>query len=470
MKFKYIIPLVAILLFEGALLVSFNLNRKNPDQNNTLNNAALGLIPQNTQTQQNNILNNAALGLAQNGTPNNVLNNAAMGLAQNGNTNNVFNNAALGLVQNTTPEFIDMSKSWEELFQSGGDRPAEVCKRPDFKLSYKLHKDTQEDQLAAFGVLPFTKENSHYNKPGFDQSAYMFDYLDNTTANIRENVVKKFYDMWSKIKAVPENPSLKDVYNPQILLGIYANNNNLPTGTTLTELAPLLRKNDPNNPTANQIQNVDEGMIYSVLKKYNPAFDPIIAKDSVKMTQIPGIFNLFKIPIIYETGYHKKLIDRFDYNGDGRLSAEEALFMIIWISHERLNTKELFEELSNGFFDPVFKYADCDKDGFLFAEGLFKSLQQMKMKADDQYNIFKCKNPKNRQNFWTSSVNDFILKNAQKFVGYMDLHEFRKGILLGYLDRQVKGNEIVNDDKFNMKDRRWDNQTIDKACPYKTLG
>lgn len=363
---------------------------------------------------------------------------------------------------------VDMSSEWKVLFSNSGDRPSEVCERNAVHIMYKLEKSDEQDQLS--GLLPMAKENIHYKYQGFNQSAMMFDLLDNVSFELKNPILEKFSQLWDMMIKTPPDTMIQDKYEPLAIFGIYANNNPLPSGLNIQEYGKLFEQVSAQKKSSNvDIKTVylpaaEEAKIYNALNKYNPSYSEE-AVNSVKMTQLPAIYKALKIPIATPPGWYKKELDKYDFNGDGRLSAFEALFMVIWTAGERLDTDELFKKVSKEVIDPIFKYADCDKDGYIFAEGLFKTLKNMQVK-NDQFDIFKCVHPKSKQYQWTSSVNDFILKNASKYIGYMDINEFRRGILLGFWDRQVKKNTIDKGNEFNMKNLRWENG-VDLQCPYK---
>ena len=56
------------------------------------------------------------------------------------------------------------------------------------------------------------------------------------------------------------------------------------------------------------------------------------------------------------------------------------------------------------------------------------------------------------------------MKNTIKDHGLLNRDEFRKGILLGYWNRQVQRIKINTDDSKNDKTKRWVNGNIDIEC------
>ena len=59
----------------------------------------------------------------------------------------------------------------------------------------------------------------------------------------------------------------------------------------------------------------------------------------------------------------------------------------------------------------------------------------------------------------------FVLKNFDLADGFLNREEFRKGILLGYWERQVNGMNVVDDDSINRKSDRWGNNgKLDIDC------
>ena len=85
----------------------------------------------------------------------------------------------------------------------------------------------------------------------------------------------------------------------------------------------------------------------------------------------------------------------------------------------------------------------------------------------NSYNLFQCvsKNTQIVKFYHTDATNGFILKNQDKKDSAINLDEFRNGILLGYIDRQVEGNKIYSKDEINGKNKRWKNKgQIDIQC------
>jgi len=150
----------------------------------------------------------------------------------------------------------------------------------------------------------------------------------------------------------------------------------------------------------------------------------------------------------------------YDFDGDGRLNPSE--FILFSIVHNEKNFRQqsckqfCYSDLLATKIDPLFAYFDCDQDGYASAENLWIGFQNIKRKEINQYNMYKCLMPSQlNQGYRTTSPNDFILKSNEKVTGFVDLSEFRKGILLGYWDRQTNSNQIINDDSKNLKNMRW---------------
>jgi hypothetical protein len=103
---------------------------------------------------------------------------------------------------------------------------------------------------------------------------------------------------------------------------------------------------------------------------------------------------------------------------------------------------------------------DCDNDGLLSAEEIWKNLPKIN-RYTEKFNIFSFGND---ESIRTSSINDFILKNSKIRDGFITRNEFRIGLLLGFWDRQTEFTKILTDDSRTLKKLRWqEDEMIDIA-------
>jgi hypothetical protein len=147
-----------------------------------------------------------------------------------------------------------------------------------------------------------------------------------------------------------------------------------------------------------------------------------------------------------------------------------------------INTcKNCMEDIIKKVIDPVYLYIDCNGDNFVNAEDIWTSLKGLERKeGDGLYNIYQC--VIDGTEVRTVSINDFILKSQKSLPGKLSRDEWRVGILVGYLGRQIKDDKIFVDlaanaqkgpsylDANNLKNLRWrDNGKVDISCDYMRL-
>jgi Ca2+-binding EF-hand superfamily protein len=147
------------------------------------------------------------------------------------------------------------------------------------------------------------------------------------------------------------------------------------------------------------------------------------------------------------------LINKYDLNGDGRLSPRELILSTIVhngnAKGELLCYRCFFMQRKK--LDAMFIYLDCTNKGFITAEELWNKLPQLK-RSNKSWNIFSSGNS---DTIRTNAVNDFILKNSNSVDGGITKDEFTLGILLGFWDRQTDDIHIIKDTSKSMKDYRW---------------
>jgi len=157
-----------------------------------------------------------------------------------------------------------------------------------------------------------------------------------------------------------------------------------------------------------------------------------------------------------ETNFAKKIVDKYDFDGDGRLNPREFILMTILHNKNILGGKDCtncFGDIISKKIDPIFRFIDCNNDGKINAEDMWTNFENLKRTTTNKYNIYDCtiKGKKYR----THSMNDFIIKNMKNFDGYLSKEEFRAAVLLGYWDRQTDVEKIYPDDTRTFKQLRW---------------
>jgi len=114
--------------------------------------------------------------------------------------------------------------------------------------------------------------------------------------------------------------------------------------------------------------------------------------------------------------------------------------------------KNCYSDIISKKIDPMFRFLDCNNDGKVSAEDLWKNFKHLK-KPNTKYDIYGCKIKEKR--YRTNSINDFFIKNMKAFDGFLTKEEFRVAILLGYWDRQTDVDKIYKDDTRLFKQLRW---------------
>lgn len=338
-------------------------------------------------------------------------------------------------------EVKNYEQLWSQLFQGGAKRPGNMCMTP---LNIVFRPVIQPLPPAPNeNYLPKPKPNVFYNKFGFEDSAYFWDFMDNI---LQQKIVAKFKEIWEKAKTAPKDPKVKDVYSSKEMVIFYYNTGGKPR---------ILY--DP-------FKEADVMKLTKTLTTFNSSIDPALRIAGITMNQLPALVKQFGIH--YNPGligWQKKMLDAYDFNGDGTLSAEEFFFLLIWESRTKLADDRLFKEICVTVLDPIFDYLDCDSDGYINAEGIWVGMREL-IRPTPECDIYRCLSPKTRLPLRTTAPNDVVLKNNEEAQGILNKNEWRKAAILAYWDRQINNNNIFPDDKNNQKDLRWYNKSQDMLC------
>jgi hypothetical protein len=331
---------------------------------------------------------------------------------------------------------------WKTMFISGAKRPGSLCKVPLTLGSKPVKKPVVEEERQSF--LPKKKPNVFYNKPGYEDSAYFWDYLDNV---LQKQIVQAFKTIWTQAKSAPPNPQTKNPYDLREQLLYYYNNGG--------------RYKIPFDP----FKEPDMTKIGNAVHSFNNNIDPAVVAGGLTIPQMEAVFKMFNISYNPGSiGWEKKKLDFYDFNGDGVLSTEEFLFMLIWENKQKLHFPNMFKQLCDTILDPMFEYFDCDADGAVTSEGIWLGLKEL-IRPTNECDIYVCKSAKTKNHARTTAPNDVVLKNAEEDEGYLTKVEWRKAVLLAYWDRQVNNNLIFDKDEDNQKDFRWSmGNTFDLNC------
>jgi len=203
------------------------------------------------------------------------------------------------------------------------------------------------------------------------------------------------------------------------------------------------------------------------LKLLNKNYDPTIYNVSANAVQIHSAMVDWKGAVDFgKSDYAKSFIAEYDMNGDGRLNPRELILGAI--DHNKHlfgmpGCTHCFEDVVKRL-DAIFMFIDCDNDGIITAEDLWKNLPKLK-RDSPQYNMFALGADAGIR---TASVNDFVLKNMSGRSGILTKVAFRNAIILGMWDRQTNFTNIIDDDSRTLKELRWkDDDMVDiKAFEY----
>jgi hypothetical protein len=338
----------------------------------------------------------------------------------------------------------NLEKIWENLFN-------DPKREKEMKCTSKLEEDkTAEEKLVAKEEgqrhggswnMP-KKKNNFYAKRmiGWGPSAYLFDFLDDV---LEKPILDEFEEIWKSAKAtVPMDKDYKDPYTLEHILNWHGTEDEL-----IKKIEDLTR--DSNN---------------------NPTFDQHVWRESVTVAQIHKFLkdNNWQVDQT-QADPAKAFVDKYDFNGDGRLSRKELLIGMIRANKQRAATQLCTLCLSKTvkeLIDPIYMYLDCTNDEKVNAENIWTGIQNLKKPEAlaNRYKFWACEI--NGGKFRTSTVNDFVMKGQKTMDGFLSKMEFRLSILQGFWARHVDDLQIHHDNSLSMKNHRWDTETgsVDKVC------
>ena len=331
---------------------------------------------------------------------------------------------------------------WLVLFKNW-QRPAELCTgsanlKPTSKVREIPETDYLNTKLPTRKVNPFKKEEH-----GRELSAYLFDWIDGF---LMEDVVKEFKKIAEESKKIVPDPFCEDNYSVINQIEAYKS----------------MGKGQEINISVKDDTDKEKKLI-EALSKLNPNVIESEFKQSITICQMSAMIKNWRWQRDDDVvKWQKKLMDSFDFNGDGRLNAEETLYLSIIYNYTKGNLGEpigdyTFNSVCKEKIDGIFNFADCNGDGFVSAEELWHTIKFLKKPKDqDKYNIFKCDAyvPMTVE-YNSGAINDLILKNNMTNEGLLNNEEFRVGILLGFLERQVLKTNVFEDNSLTEINTRW---------------
>lgn len=375
----------------------------------------------------------------------------------------VLNTVATG--NSTSQNSLDIkmhgekAKKYAGLFQSPNRGPA--CNKLAKKKRDSKNKKGDEGDKFLHAPLPIVKpspDDAGYGLKG--DVAYWFDYIDACWRDEITGIMTKIFDEAKAIK-VDDNDT-NDIYSVTNQLKNYAS-----SGMESQIPMEILSEN---TPSAIKQQT-------KVLQKINPKFNPQIFENSISLPQIRKLvveWNWLNDKMMDWADPGKHIVDKYDWDGDGRLNAREFIYWTIsdniteLIKDKSKDRTPTYESFIDNQLDPFFVYADCDGDGYLKSENLWFTGELLKCKDPSKFQIYKCdaKLDDSESDYRTASTNDFILKNQEKADGFINKEEFYQGILLGFWDRQCSpGQGVVTGIEHSNIPARWGGGgTVDIEC------
>merc|ERR1711957_396943 len=196
---------------------------------------------------------------------------------------------------------------------------------------------------------------------------------------------------------------------------------------------------NPVKPTADDATVTDA--VYNAIKSYNANFDKVIWLNGVTPTQVLHIMNDWGWGMPGEDrdmNDIKRVVDKYDFNGDGNLNPEEfTIFMIHQtnqVGHQC--AKFCMRGLIDKILEPLFMYLDCDSDGYINASNLWEGLKNVQRKGSNKFNMYGCQFPVElNKSYRTNCTNDLVLKATYAADGFLTKDEFTKAILTGFWER-----------------------------------
>ena len=298
--------------------------------------------------------------------------------------------------------------------------------------------EDEDEKTVIVPSIPVSKPNKFDEiKMGQGHSTYFFDFLDPL---LQDKIVKEFSRIWEEAKNI-ELPNEKDYKDP------YPLNAFLRVETNMTQDAILNIITERNHKFNKTLWNnsIDGRHIYSIVKKWKWGIRKIAYDDTAKY-----------------------LVNKYDYNGDGRIDVKEFLIMMINQNRRSLDLPKekrcinCLETITDEFINPIYDYLNnrnCTSKG-LSSEQIWDGIKNLN-RGTNLYDMYSC--VLKEGHLRTNSVNDFVIKSMKKTSPYLTKEEFRSGIFIGYWTRQVTEDSIVLNDDINLKKYRWDGN-LDRQC------
>jgi Ca2+-binding EF-hand superfamily protein len=337
----------------------------------------------------------------------------------------------------------DLTKIWGDIFSKPQGENCVAATAAELAAEKAKAEAIAEPEGQAWSG-PRKKNNLFDKQQGYGPSAYFFDFIDDI---FQADIAKSFQTLFDDVKKLtPDEKEYKDPYPISLLASAF------------------IPSNGPADPAADEKTLLDK--IKAITKGNTKIFNENTWKNSLTAA------NIYKACKDFQWNYNpnennwaKKIVDKYDFDGDGRLNPREFILMTIHHNKNILGTtcKNCYNDIVNKKIDPMFQFLDCNQDSKISTEDIWENFKGLKRKAPGKANIYGCF-IKGKQ-YRTNAINDFMIKNMKSFDGFLNKDEWRAAILLGYWDRHTDTDKIYPDDTKTFKQLRWGpNGDTDLVC------
>lgn len=340
----------------------------------------------------------------------------------------IFSSFSFKLKNNDKSRLATRNDLWKQYFSR---EPSNIRCIKKERLKGNVTKTFYNDKFPKPKACPYTE--------GLGLSSYFFDYIDET---LQKEITKEFKLVFDMALAIGEKENVIDVYDLKFL--------------SASNLEKRINLGNPNE-------------VKTILQNYND----IVYKKSINIRQLATIminwnWNVVKPDL--QVTIEKYVMDKFDYNGDGRLSIHEFTMANIIMNINNFNCKQCYENIKKKLLYPMFTFLDCTGNGRINAETIWNSFKYLKKENSESTNIYTCF--VSDKPLHTVSINDFVLRSSVKYIGVLDIKEFSTGILVGYANRQLNDFDVDEKNLYNQKRLRWTEPDfkVDKFCSNMNSG
>jgi len=315
---------------------------------------------------------------------------------------------------------------------------------------------------------------------------YLFDYLDEfvikklNNKKITEILTKNFTEAFEDAKKMKKtHPKYSNFYTAPKLLFFFSkgaagtepftdprlvsekniNNNQIDTPSGMTPAS----KQSSVNPVPDDAP-VPQA-VWDAILSHNKNFNKKIFDNSITPIQLLHILDEWEwspAGTEWDILELKKLVDHYDFNGDGNLNPEEFTILQIHLTVKAgyQCRKHCLREVIEIALEPLFMYLDCDSDGYINSENMWEGFKNVYRANSKKYNMYQCNFPLElNKDYRTNTVNDFILKVSYAADGFLNKNEFITGLLSGFWERQTDENNYGDSpDKLEGLKNRWGNK------------